>query len=278
MTGTPTGFGRFDSRSGGLQKSDLIVIAGETSSGKSSLALSIAGNAAAAGSRIAVYSLEMTVRQLTARMISSKSGVPSNAILYAHLDRTGIESVNNGIAGIEDYKLFFDDRSTSNIDNILSSIRYMKARYGIDGAIVDYLQILNVNMKGTNKEQQMGDVARRLKNLAKELDVWIIALSQMNRDNNSSIPTLARLRDSGQIAEAADIVMLIHRPEIRGGSYPDSFKDVSTQGTAMIDVAKGRNVGIMKFICGFDAPTTTFYNLDSYPSAHGDNNEERDPF
>ena len=91
-------------------------------------------------------------------------------------------------------QIYFDDRSTSNIDTIISSIRQMKLKNGIDGAVVDYLQILNVNMKGSNKEQQMGEVARRLKNLAKDLDIWIIALSQMNRDNLNPVPTLARLR------------------------------------------------------------------------------------
>lgn len=165
--------------------------------------------------------------------------------------------------------IYFDDRSTSNIETILSSIRMMKIKYGIKGAIVDYLQILNVNMKGTSKEQQMGDVARRLKNIAKELDIWVIALSQLNRNADNFKPTIARLRDSGQIAEAADMVILVCRPEVYGTDkrYPyEGFQGCETKDTAMIDVAKGRNVGLMQFIVGFRKENTNFYDLDDVPN------------
>jgi replicative DNA helicase len=148
------------------------------------------------------------------------------------------------------------------IDKILSSIRSMVIKYGVEGAVVDYLQILNVNMRGVNKEQQMGEVARRLKNLAKELDVWIIALSQLNRDNQNPVPSINRLRDSGQIAEAADVVMLIYRPEVYAKQYPAPFHNEPTAGTAMIDVAKGRNIGLLKFICAFNCETSRFSNMD----------------
>ena len=87
-----------------------------------------------------------------------------------------------------------------------------------------------------------------MKNLAKELDIWIIALSQLNRDTMNPVPTLARLRDSGQIAEAADVVILIYRPEVTKKSYPSDFSNVETKGTAMIDIAKGRNIGLLRFI------------------------------
>jgi replicative DNA helicase len=138
----------------------------------------------------------------------------------------------------------------------------MKKRYDIEGVMIDYLQILNVNMKGTNKEQQMGDVARRLKNLAKDLDIWVIALSQLNRDHQNPEPTLNRLRDSGQIAEAADIVCLVYRPEVYGRRYSGEFAGKETEGTAQLNFAKGRNIGMMKFLCGFDAATTNFYNVE----------------
>ena len=154
----------------------------------------------------------------------------------------------------------------------------MVIKYGIKGVIVDYLQILNVNMKGANKEQQMGDVARRLKNIAKELDIWVIALSQLSRDNQNPIPSLTRLRDSGQIAEAADMVILIYRPEIYGKKYPVEFSEMSTEGTAMIDVAKGRNIGLMKFIVGFDARTTNFYELGEVKEVTVNDNPHALPF
>ena len=280
MTGTPTGFGELDNRSGGLQGSDLIIIAAESSVGKTAMSLTMSLNAAKYGARIAIYSMEMRAEQLTARIMAMESGISSSNILYSRLDGGQLQKVEQGIGKIENLDIYFDDRSTSSIDTILSSIRYMKMKYGISGAIVDYLQILNVNMKNSNKEQQMGDVARRLKNVAKELDIWVIALSQLNRDRDNPIPTLARLRDSGQIAEAADTVMLIYRPELYGKtSYPSGFSNVSVNGTAMIDIAKGRNIGTMKFICGFNAPTTHFFELGNIPSKDTHfSHEEEAPF
>lgn len=262
LTGDPTGFRTLDKRSGGLQTSDLIIVAAETSQGKTSFAIKLAMNC---GCPIAFYSMEMKKEQIAARMISIESGVPANEILFSKLDSGQIQKVDKGASKVVNYPVYFDDRSTSNIDTILSSIRTMKIKYGIKGVVVDYLQILNVNMKGSNKEQQMGDVARRLKNIAKELDIWVIALSQLNRDAQNPVPSLARLRDSGQIAEAADMVILIYRPEIYGKRYPEEFSDKSTTGTAMIDVAKGRNVGLMKFIVGFKKENTNFYDLDDVP-------------
>ena len=262
LTGFATGFKKLDKRSGGLQTSDLIIVAADTSMGKTSLAIKIAMNC---GCPIAFYSMEMKKEQIAARMISIASGVPSNEILFSKLDSGQILQIDKGVSQVERYEVYFDDRSTSNIETILSSIRMMKIKYGIKGVIVDYLQILNVNMKGTNKEQQMGDVARRLKNIAKELDIWVIALSQLSRDNMNPQPSLGRLRDSGQIAEAADMVILIYRPEVYGKTYPDDFGTYDTKGTAMIDVAKGRNVGLMKFIVGFKKENTNFYDLDEVP-------------
>ena len=264
MTGSPTGINEYDNRTGGLQTSDLIIIAADTSMGKSSLAIKFAMSA---GCPIAFYSMEMTKQQIAARMLSIESGVYSKDIQMTCLSDHMLEQIDRGVAKVLKNDVYFDDRSTSNIDTILSSIRALKIKYGIKGAIIDYLQILNVNMKGANKEQQMGDVARRLKNIAKELDIWVVALSQLNRDSLNPVPTLARLRDSGQIAEAADVVMLIYRPEYYNKDYPDPFKHANTQGTAMIDVAKGRNVGTFKFLVGFNKPTTNFYNLTELPPA-----------
>lgn len=262
LTGNPTGFSIFDKRSGGLQTSDLIIIAADSSQGKTSLAIKFAMNC---GCPVAFYSMEMKKEQVAARMISIESGVPSNEILFSKLASGQIQQIDKGVARVIDKPIYFDDRSTSNIETILSSIRMMKIKHDIKGVIVDYLQILNVNMKGTNKEQQMGDVARRLKNIAKDLDIWVIALSQLSRDRQNPVPTLSRLRDSGQIAEAADMVLLIYRPEVYGEKYPDDFANKDVNGTAMIDVAKGRNIGLLKFIVGFDAKTTNFYELEKVP-------------
>lgn len=266
-TGTKTGMERFDEK-GGLQKSDLIIVAGETSQGKTSLALCMTRHAIENGAKVAFYSMEMTKEQLTARLLSAKTNIPANNILYSgSLAPSEIRMIDDARGKLPGENLFFDDKSTSNIDSILLSIRMIKMQKDIDGAVVDYLQILNVNSRSTSfsREQAMGDAARRFKNLAKELNIWIIALSQLSRDSNCPEPNLNRLRDSGQIGEAADVVILVYRAEYYNRAYPapfDNKDDYPTDGTAMIDVAKGRNIGTFKFFMGFNKNTTNFFKTN----------------
>lgn len=266
-TGTKTGMERFDEK-GGLQKSDLIIVAGETSQGKTSLALCMTRHAIENGAKVAFYSMEMTKEQLTARLLSAKTNIPANNILYSgSLAPSEIRMIDDARGKLPGENLFFDDKSTSNIDSILLSIRMLKMQKDIDGAVVDYLQILNVNSRSTSfsREQAMGDAARRFKNLAKELNIWIIALSQLSRDSNCPEPNLNRLRDSGQIGEAADVVILVYRVEYYNRAYPapfDNKDDYPTDGTAMIDVAKGRNIGTFKFFMGFNKNTTNFFKTN----------------
>lgn len=266
-TGTKTGMERFDEK-GGLQKSDLIIVAGETSQGKTSLALCMTRHAIENGAKVAFYSMEMTKEQLTARLLSAKTNIPANNILYSgSLAPSEIRMIDDARGKLPGENLFFDDKSTSNIDSILLSIRMLKMQKDIDGAVVDYLQILNVNSRSTSfsREQAMGDAARRFKNLAKELNIWIIALSQLSRDCNCPEPNLNRLRDSGQIGEAADVVILVYRAEYYNRAYPapfDNKDDYPTDGTAMIDVAKGRNIGTFKFFMGFNKNTTNFFKTN----------------
>lgn len=266
-TGTKTGMERFDEK-GGLQKSDLIIVAGETSQGKTSLALCMTRHAIENGAKVAFYSMEMTKEQLTARLLSAKTNIPANNILYSgSLAPSEIRMIDDARGKLPGENLFFDDKSTSNIDSILLSIRMLKMKKDIDGAVVDYLQILNVNSRSTSfsREQAMGDAARRFKNLAKELNIWIIALSQLSRDSNCPEPNLNRLRDSGQIGEAADVVILVYRAEYYNRAYPapfDNKDDYPTDGTAMIDVAKGRNIGTFKFFMGFNKNTTNFFKTN----------------
>lgn len=266
-TGTKTGMERFDEK-GGLQKSDLIIVAGETSQGKTSLALCMTRHAIENGAKVAFYSMEMTKEQLTARLLSAKTNIPANNILYSgSLAPSEIRMIDDARGKLPGENLFFDDKSTSNIDSILLSIRMLKLQKDIDGAVVDYLQILNVNSRSTSfsREQAMGDAARRFKNLAKELNIWIIALSQLSRDSNCPEPNLNRLRDSGQIGEAADVVILVYRAEYYNRAYPapfDNKDDYPTDGTAMIDVAKGRNIGTFKFFMGFNKNTTNFFKTN----------------
>lgn len=280
LQGAPTGFGMIDQR-GGLQPSDLFVIAADSSQGKSSLALNMAQSAAKNGYPCAYYSMEMTADQLFARILATETGLPSNVLNTRPLTDEQLSRYQSASASVSQLPLYFDERSTSSLDGILSSIRTMVYRNHIKVAVVDYLQILNVNMKNANKEQAMADAARRCKNLAKELNICIVLLSQLNRDRDNPQPSMARLRDSGQIAEAADVVLLIYRPEVYGNryKYPDELSKVSTQGTAMLHVCKGRNIGTFRFVVGFNASLTNFFELDTIPMVVATNDiDDNRPF
>lgn len=258
--GTPTGFYDID-RNGGLCGTDLIVVGAETSKGKTSFATALSISAIEHGDPVAFYSMEMRPLQLTARIASMKTGISSKDILFSKLPIEDIYRIDEAMAAIDTTKMYFDERSTMTLDSILMSIRSLKYKYGIKGAVVDYLQLINTKQSGLNREQSTAECARSLKNLAKELDIWIIAISQLSRNPQSPIPTMARLRDSGQIEEAADNIYLIHRTD---KSYPDPFKDVPVEGTAMVTIGKGRHIGTSEFICGFKPDNTLFYPLSKY--------------
>jgi len=278
ITGTPTGIGELDKR-GGLQKGDLIIIGGGSSNGKTALALKMALSTIQNEEHMAFYSMEMTNRQLSARMASLNFDISSSELLYSNkINPYKISQVENAIKGVKSDYLHLDEKSTSNIDNILVSIRKMKAKYNISGAIIDYLQITNVNTAKVNKEQATAEAARKLKNIAKELDIWVIALSQINRRDDDPEPTLARLRDSGQIVEAADDVILVYRPELYGKSFPEPFERVGTKGLAQINLAKGRNIGTAKFLMGFNAQRTLFYDVDMSRVPNKTESENDAPF
>lgn len=262
--GVKTGFTEFDRHTGGLHEGDLTIIAAASSQGKTSFALNIAKNVAYE-SKVAIYSLEMNDVQLASRIISSVSGLSSKEILYRSMSNEMIKEFDTGVGKIQDLGIYFDDRSTSSIETIIQSIRKMVFKYRISGVVIDYLQILSITNKSMTEEQFLGYVTRRLKNLAKELNIWVLALSQLNRKNAENAPSLADIRASGQIVEAADNVVFIYRPELYSRSYPAPFASTSTIGTAMIDFAKGRSVGITKFILGFKQEQTLFYNLNELP-------------
>ena len=257
----PTGFSYIDSR-GGFQASDFNVIAADTSSGKTSLATNIAVNAAKAGKPIMCYSMEMMAEQVAARINATISKVSSSLIQYKKLYESQFNDVQKAVNETNDLPIYFDDRSTTSAEAIFTSIRANSKKYGIKMFIIDYLQILS-SIKSVNDQQNfLGEVSRKLKNLAKKLNVNITVLSQLSRNNQDPMPTLDRLRASGQIAEASDTVLLIWRPSLYGKtSYKGSNAPVD--GTAEIIIAKGRNVGTGSFIVGFDPSTTNFYDIST---------------
>lgn len=269
--GLKTGFERLD-RYGGFHPGDLIVIAADSSQGKTSLAINMMVTAARQSqARAVVYSMEMSAMQLAARILSPETKMPASVITYRRLKDN---SYNEALAGIEALKpiaeqVFFGDSSAQTLSSIVASIRLHHARFGVNMVVVDYLQIISHEPRWNGKtEEALAETARRLKNLAKELGICVLLLSQLNRDGASqgfNIPSAARLRGSGQINEASDLTMLIYRPEVYGGAYPAPFENEPTHATAMIKVDKDRNGaygGLGSFLVNFDGATTRFWDKE----------------
>lgn len=260
-TGMRTGLDIFDKRNG-FHTGDLVIIAGETSNGKSSLATTIARNMAENNIPIAYYSLEMSAKQLAARIISKDAQTPSSRLLYSRLNSEEYNRLYDAALDERNMPIFFDEKSKMSFKRICNSVRGLARRKGVKVAFIDYLQILVNGKENESREQMLGDIARDLKRLAVEANVCIVALSQLSRDpnNKGGEPALSRMRGSGQIEEACDMAVLIWRPELYGKErYADN---TSTKGTAMLKLAKGRNVGIGKDIVLFDGDLTYFRNDD----------------
>ena len=281
LSGIGTGLYKFDQFSGGLQKTDLIIIAGESSQGKTSLALTILKNAVLKyKAKAAVYSLEMDKVQLTARIISQETSISSKRILNQKLTNTEINNVIQTADKIGELPIYFDESSTSTIDQICTSMRRLKLKYGINLAIVDYLQLVGSSLKNKTDESLIADIARRLKNVAKDLGISVIALSQLSRTTNGNHrPTKNRLRGSGQIEEAADVVMMIWRPETYEiDEFQEPHSGIITSGLAECMIEKGRNIGTGSFLLKFNPETTAFYDyapeLDNESSYYPDNRIE----
>lgn len=252
----PTGFKEIDER-GGLQTTDFDVIAAESSQGKTSLLTCMIVNAATAGIPCMIYSMEMMSSQIAARIASPKAKISSGVIQYKKLSDWQMNELSQAIKQTDGLPIYFDDESTISFDSIVASIRKNVRRLGIKLIGIDYLQILSAS-NTSNQEQFLGTVCRRLKNLAKELQVCIVALSQLARNTSDPKPTLSRVRASGQIVEAADVVCMIWRPSEYGKGYDDFTNE--TQGTAELIFGKGRNIGTFNCLVGFDKDTTNFFD------------------
>ncbi|MEE9574370.1 MAG: DnaB-like helicase C-terminal domain-containing protein, partial [Candidatus Neomarinimicrobiota bacterium] len=254
--GIKTGLAKYDKFTGGLHCSDLTLIAAETSQGKTSLALTIFKNCVFNGSKAAIFSLEMTKEQLVSRITAQETGIGAKNIMYNKLNPVEKQTVITQLLELQDMPIFFDESTSNDIDKICTSIRKLKIKHDINLVLVDYIQ----DMKGANDESGIAEIGRKLKNIAKELDISVVAISQLSRDKNNPEPNRARLRGSGQLEEKADIVLLLYRPEEYGRTYSEPHEMTETLSTAQVKIAKGRNVGTGSFILGFNKETTNFYD------------------
>lgn len=264
-TGIPTGFKKFDDFAHGMQLGDLVIIAGESSHGKTMLATNKINNAAKLGYPCAVYSLEMSAKQLVSRMISIESGISSKDILFQRLPIESVQHISNHISKLNGLPVYFDDRSTASIHKICASVRKMVLKYGVQLVVVDYLQLVSGDQK-QGREEEVGQNARIFKNLAKELNIVMIVLSQLS-NSESHIPTIGRLRASGQIKEAADLVVLVWIPEKEGITFVkhENGAEENMTGKAGIIIGKGRNTGTMDFSVNCDRRINRMWDIEAVP-------------
>lgn len=262
-----TGLHIFDCRSG-FHRGDLIIVAGETSQGKSTLATTLARNMGLMGIPSAYYSFEMGAKQLTARIIARDVCIASSMILYGKMNEAEYSNFFDKSSALSELPIYFDDRSRTSFSSVCASIKKMVRKYGVRIVFIDYLQIMANNEKD-NREQLIGDMARDLKRIAVDEDICVVALSQLSRNKEQKKPTISRLRGSGQIEEACDIAVLIYRPEVYGIKTYDN--NLPTAGTAQLIIGKGRNIGIGEEIVTFNAGLSFFQDYQGEQPAKKDN-------
>lgn len=261
MVGLPTGFVDLDRLLGGLQRSDLIIVAGRPGMGKSSLGLTIANNVALKHNKVvAFFSLEMSGEQLVQRLIAGETGISSQRLRTGDLPDADWSRMVKASGSLSDSLVFVDDSPSPSPIEIRTKSRRLAAEYGLDLIIVDYLQLLRSGIQSENRVQEVSYISRSLKGLARELNVPVIAMSQLSRaveTRSDKKPILADLRESGSIEQDADVVLFIYRDE----QYDT---DTDRKNIADILIAKHRNGPTGQISLRFVSEQTKFTDLDTY--------------
>lgn len=248
ISGVPSNYKKLDELTGGWQNSDLIILAARPGMGKTALVLKFARNAAVDhGKPVAVFSLEMSAIQLVARLQSQESGIPASVMLKTGLTDSEVGYLVNKVAGLEHSPIYIDDTPALSLYEFRAKARRLKRERKIELIIVDYLQLMNTGGEHRgNREQEISAISRGLKQVAKEMDIPIIALSQLSRAGEqrggAKRPQLSDLRESGSIEQDADMVMFIYRPEYYNIETDEEGN--STKGMALIDIQKHRSGGL----------------------------------
>lgn len=273
LSGIPSGFDKLDKLTSGWQPSDLIIVAARPGMGKTALTLSMARNMAVnSNTPVAFFSLEMSSVQLITRLISSETGLSSEKLRTGKLEKHEWEQLNVKVKTLEKAPLFIDDTPSLSIFDLRAKARRLASQHGIKMIMIDYLQLMTAggSQKGGNREQEISTISRNLKALAKELNVPVIALSQLSRAvetrGGSKRPILSDLRESGAIEQDADIVSFIYRPEYYKIEEWDDEERTPTQGQAEFIVAKHRNGGLDNIRLKFIGSQGKFDNLDDFDS------------
>ena len=263
--GVPTGFTDLDNILSGLQKSDLIILAARPSMGKSALASNIAKNVAMKQNLpVGIFSLEMSVDQIVDRLISDISGINLWKLRTGNLKKSGENNdfirIRESFEKLSQMPIYIDDSISFNVMQMRTMARRLQAEKGLGLIVVDYLQLMQPRSERDSMVQQMTEISRELKKLAKELDVPVLALSQLSRaveQRTPQVPRLADLRESGSIEQDADVVLFIYREDYYR-------QDTSRKNISDVIVAKHRNGPVGKIELYFDQETATFKNLDKH--------------
>lgn len=261
VLGITSGFKSIDNFTRGFGFGDLVIVAGRSSMGKTSFALSMINNMIYAGVPVAFFSLEMSDKQLLNRMISLNAHISTKRMTSNPSDQEIDKWCKYGEELISK-PLIIDESGSNDLNVILAQIRHFHMINDTKCIVIDYLQLVSFKTS-QNKEQELADISRALKNIAKELNIVVVLLSQLNRGGKgqeSKRPALPDLRGSGQIEEAADSVYFIHRPEYYGIEFDE--ENNSTKGLAEIILAKGRNTGVGRFKLKFISELTKFKNYE----------------
>ena len=271
LSGVATGFEKLDALTSGWQPSDLIIIAARPGMGKTALTLSMARNIAVTQQTpVAFFSLEMSSVQLITRLISAETGLSSEKLRTGKLASHEWEQLNVKVGDLERAPLFIDDTPSLSIFDLRAKARRLSSQHGIKLIVVDYLQLMTAGTsnKAGNREQEISTISRNLKALAKELDIPVIALSQLSRAvetrGGTKRPLLSDLRESGAIEQDADIVSFIYRPEYYGIDEWDDDERTPSEGQAEFIVAKHRNGGLDNIRLKFIGHLGKFDNLESF--------------
>jgi replicative DNA helicase len=245
VTGVPTGFRDLDTLTGGWQNSDLVIIAGRPSSGKTAFALSLSRNAALHSEKptgVGIFSLEMSMQQLVMRLLCAEAKVDAHLVRTGRLPDDDWKRLSIGAGRLTNTQVYIDDTASLGILELRAKARRLKAERNIGLIVVDYLQLMQGPKNAENREKEISAISRSLKALAKELNIPVIALSQLSRAVESRTdkrPILSDLRESGAIEQDADVVAFVHRSEMYEDPNSEEYRDVS--GTAEIIVGKQRN-------------------------------------
>ncbi|NRT15396.1 replicative DNA helicase [Flavobacterium sp. 28A] len=278
LSGVATGFEKLDKITSGWQPSDLIIIAARPAMGKTAFVLSMARNMAIDfGMPVALFSLEMASVQLITRLISSETGLSSEKLRTGKLEKHEWEQLSTKVKNLEKAPLFIDDTPSLSIFDLRAKARRLVSQHGIRIIIVDYLQLMTAGGNGKgggNREQEISTISRNLKALAKELNVPVIALSQLSRAvetrGSSKRPLLSDLRESGAIEQDADIVSFLYRPEYYKIDEWDDDEASPTAGQAEIMIAKHRNGSIENVRLKFIGHLGKFDNLEDFTGGYDD--------